>query len=89
MAATKDKIMCWLVLLLFATVYKVCLPDSVQAVATSGTESKIVERVSRRQNNDVYFFGNSSSMRCDNRNVYLVSEDQCVKDQELFESNNF
>jgi hypothetical protein len=57
----------------------------VQAVAASGTESGIVERVSRRQNGDIYFFSNGSHMRCDDKNVYLVSEDQCVKDQELFE----
>ena len=86
MVAAIDQRKYWLMLLLF--VYKVCLPDSVQAVATNGTESGIVERVSRRQNDDFYFFRNGSNMRCDNKNLYLVSECQCVKDQELFKGNN-
>ena len=41
----------WLVLLLF--VYMVYLFDLVQTVA-SDTELGIVERVGRRQNNDIY-----------------------------------
>ncbi len=88
MAASKDQRKRWLILLLF--IYKVCLPDSVQAVATSGTESGIVERVSRRQNGDIYFLINSSMhMSCDNENTsYLIGEDKCVKEQELFKGNN-
>ena len=81
MAAVKEQRKCWLMLLLF--VYKVCLSDLVQAVA-SDTESGIVERISRRQNNDIYFFINGTVTNCGDKNTYLVSEDQCVKDQELF-----
>ena len=84
MVAAKDQRKCWLMLWLF--VYKVCLPTSVQAVTANGTESKIVERVNRRQNKDVYFFSNSSSKTCE-KNTYLISEEQCVKDQELFRGN--
>ena len=84
MGSAKDQRKCWLMLWLF--VYKVCLPTSVQAVAASGNESRIVERVSRRQNKDVYFISNNSSETCD-KNTYLLSEKQCVKDQELFRGN--
>ena len=69
-------------LLLF--VYKVCLPDSAQVVAVSGNESRIVERVSRRLTIDIYhYINNSMHMNCQN-NTYLINEDQCVQDQELF-----
>jgi NAD-dependent dihydropyrimidine dehydrogenase PreA subunit len=84
MAAATDQRKCWLMLLLF--VYKVCLPDLAQAVATSGNESGIVERVNRRQTTDIYFI-NSSSMSCEDKNTYLINEDQCVNDQELFLGN--
>jgi hypothetical protein len=63
----------------------------VQAVAASGTESGIVERVFRRQEGDIYFFINSSMhiMSCGNENTsYLIGEDRCVKDQELLKGNN-
>jgi hypothetical protein len=86
MAAANDQRKCWLMLLLF--VYEVWLPDSLQAVAASGTESEIVERVSRRQSNDIYFFVNSTTgTNCGDKNTYLISEDQCVQDQELFKGN--
>ena len=82
MASAKEQRQCWLMLLLF--VYKVCLPDSVQVVAVSGSESRIVERVNRRLTSDIYHYINSlTHMNCQ-ENTYLISEDQCVKDQELF-----
>ena len=88
MAAAKDQRKCWLMLLMF--VYKVCSPDSAQAVATSGTESRIVERVSRRLTNDFYFFiNNTNGTNCGDENTYLISEQHCVKDQELFKGNSF
>ena len=83
MASAKEQRQCWLMLLLF--IYKVCLPDSAQVVAASGKESRMVERVSRRLTTDFYHYINSSThMSCDDKNTYLISEDQCVKDQELF-----
>ena len=85
MAAAKDQRKCWLMLLLF--VYKVCLPNSVQVFAVSGNESGIVERVSRRQNGDIYFLINNSSINCKDK-TYLISKDQCVMDQELFKGND-
>ena len=63
---------------------------SAQAVAMSGTESRIVERVSRRQYTDIYYFINSTTaFNCGDKNIYLISEDQCLQDQELFKGNNF
>ena len=61
---------------------------SMHAVVNNG-ESWIVERVSRRQNNDIYFFLNSSTFgtNCGDKNTYLISEGQRVKDQELFKGN--
>ena len=83
MAAAKNRRKCLFILLL-CFVYEMYLCDSVQAVASDG-ESGIVERVTRRQYGDVYSFNNStSSMRCDNESTYLISEDQCVNDRELF-----
>ena len=88
MAVDKDQRKCCLVLLLFVYNIVVCLPDSVQA-AESDTESGIVERVSRRQFRDVYFFINSSTIgtNCGDKNTYLISEERCVKDEELFGGN--
>ena len=75
--------------MLLLLIYEVCLPTSVQVVATSGSESRIVERVSRRLTADIYFFINSTTgINCGDRNTYLISEDQCVQDQELFGSND-
>ena len=88
MGSAKDQRKCWLMLWLF--VYKVCLPTSVQAVAASGNESRIVERVNRRQTADIYFFINStksSGINCGDKNTYLISEDQCVQEQELYRGN--
>ena len=88
MALAKEQRQCWLILLLF--VYKVCLPDSAQVVAASGNESRIVERVSRRLTTDIYFFISSTTgINCGDKNTYLISEDQCVKDQELFRGKSF
>ena len=58
---------------------------SVQAVE-SDTESRIVEWVARRQFRDVYFFINSSTTgtNCGDKNTYLISEERCVTDEELF-----
>ena len=78
MAAVEDQRKCWLMLLLYF-VYKVCLTDSVQA-----DESGIVERVSRRQTTDVYFFINSTNnSNCADKDTYLINECTCVNDQEL------
>ena len=86
MASAKDQRKCWLMLWLF--IYKVCLPTSVQVVAASGNESRIVERVNRRQTADIYFFINSTTgINCGDKDTYLISEDQCVKDQELYRGN--
>ena len=68
--SAKDQRKCWLMLLLI--VCKVCLPISVQVVALSGNESRIVERVSRKLNKDniIYFFSNGSNINCGDKNTY-------------------
>ena len=57
--------------------------------ALSGAE--IPEWVQRRQSSDFYNFFNSiesSHVTCGTeRSTYLVNENQCVKDQELFDGN--
>ena len=74
----------WKCIVLFLLVLEVCM--SVRG-AMSDTESGILEWINRRQTSpDIYRFINSSSDHgnCDNENsTYLISENQCVKDQEL------
>ena len=83
MAAAKDRRKCLFILLL-CFVYEVLLSDLVQAVQSNG-ESGIVERVTRRPITDIFFFYNSmKTMSCGNENTYLISEELCVSDQELF-----
>ena len=83
MAVAKDRRKCSFILLL-CFVYEVYLSDLVQAVESDG-ESGIVERVIRRHITDVFFFYDSmKSMNCGNENTYLISEEICVSDQELF-----
>ena len=79
-----DQRKCRFILLLF--VYEMCL---LVHTAVSDTESGIVERVSRQQERDIYYFINSSTTgtTCGSENTYLISENQCVKDQELFTGN--
>ena len=52
---------------------------STRAAAASGTESRIVERVSRRQNNDIHYNiiinNTSTGMNCGDKDTYLISED--------------
>ena len=74
----------WKYIVLFLFVLEVCMS---QCAAVSDTEPGILEWINRRQiSPDVYRFINSSSDHdnCDNENsTYLISENQCVKDQEL------
>ena len=80
MVVVKDQPKCRLTMLLF--VYEVCLSVNV---VVSDTECGIVERINRRLTYDIYYFINSSSITCDSDgNTYLISENQCVKDQELY-----
>ena len=82
MAAAKDRRKCLFILLL-CFVYEVLLSDLVQAVESDG-ESRI-ESVTRRHITDVLFFYNSmKTMTCGDENTYLISEEICVNDQELF-----
>ena len=63
-------------------VFEVC---KLASVVVSNTEIGILEWIVRRQSSDVFHFINSSGsfISC-YENTYLISEDQCVKDQELF-----
>ena len=58
------------------------------------SNNKIVERISRRQTGDLYYFINHSShVACHDHNrsqsTYLISENVCVKDQELLSGKLF
>ena len=70
--------------MLLLLVLEVCMSE---CAAMSDTESGILEWINRRQiSPDIYRFSNSSghAINCDNENsTYLISENQCVKDQEL------
>ena len=74
----------WRLVLQLLYVFEVCI--SVYAVVSSSdTESEIVELVRRRQKGDFYHFINSTTDNCGNENsTYLISENQCLKDEELF-----
>ena len=56
---------------------------SVHAVV-SDTESEIVEWISRRQSSDIYYFINSSTNHGNKNTTYLINENRCVMNQELF-----
>ena len=75
-----------MILVITFFVFEVCM--SVHGVV-SDTESEIVEGVTRQQSSDLYYFINSSSTgdSCGYENTYLISENQCVKDKELFRGN--
>ena len=78
----------WRFTLLFMVV-EVCVAIASYA-AVSNTESGILQWIQRRQNNDLYHFINGTSYTvCNNesRTTYLISENQCVKDQGLFNGN--
>ena len=47
-------------------------------------EAEVTEWIQRCVNNDFYAFINSSHHNCGDKNTYLVYEEQCVSDQELF-----
>ena len=72
--------------ILLLVVLKVCTSDSVCAVVSNKRE--IVERIARRQNSDLYYFINSngSHLACSNgsQTTYVINENQCVNEQELF-----
>ena len=78
----------WKCIVLFLFVLEVCMSE---CAAMSDTESGILEWINRRQiSPDIYIYSfiNSSSsdhgINCDNENsTYLISDNQCVKDQEL------
>ena len=53
------------------------------------SEAEVTEWVQRRTYSDVYAFINSSHQNCGDKNTYLVHEEQCVNDQELYTGINF
>ena len=65
-------------------VLEVCV---VSCAAVSNTESGILQWIQRRPRNDIYYFINDTGYTVCNedfQNTYLISDNQCVKDQELF-----
>ena len=54
------------------------------------SEAEVVYWVQRRQSHDVYSFNNNSSSHINcptTNNTYLVDENECVTEQELFKGN--
>ena len=71
------------------------LVHMVLCAAMNNIESQILKCISQRRNRDIiYFLTNSNStgstyslisVTCDKfKNTYLITEDQCVKEKELF-----
>ena len=56
--------------------------------AVNNTESGILQWIQRKLTNDFYHFINDTSSHSvcsmDSQNTFLISEKQCVKDQDLF-----
>ena len=78
----------WRFVLQLLFVIEVCIISVCAAV--NDTQSEIVEWVRRRPSSDIYKFINSSSTgdNCGNESItYLISENKCVKNQELFRGN--
>ena len=71
---------------LLLLVIEVCMP--VHAVVST-RNTNILEWIDQRHSNDFYnFVNNSSSIYCGpDGNTYLISENQCITDQELFKGN--
>ena len=74
----------WRFVLLF--ILEVCVASSESCAAVNNTESGILQWIQRRPSSDFYHFINSTITHsaCGEENTYLISENQCVKDQELF-----
>ena len=72
----------WRFVLLF--ILEVC---TASCVAVNNTESGILQWIQRRHSSDFYHFTNSATTHSacgEEKNTYLISENQCVNDQELF-----
>ena len=77
----------WRFVLLFILEVIICVAS---CVAVNNTESEILQWIQRRHSSDFYNFINSTTTHsaCDEeKSTYLISENQCVKDQKLFSGN--
>lgn len=89
MAAVDESKRKWRYALLLLII-ELCIP-LYAVVSARNTNILYVERVGRRQSNDFYYFTNSSSnsMYCGpDGSIYLISDKQCVTDQELLTRGN-
>ena len=75
----------WRFVLQLLFVIEVCIISVCAAV--NDTQSEIVEWVSRRPSSDIYKFINSSSTGDNCGITFLISENKCMKDAELFRGN--
>ena len=65
-------------------ILEVCVTS---CAAINNAESGILQWIQRRHSNDFYNFINSTTTHSacgEEKNTYLISENQCVKIQELF-----
>ena len=51
------------------------------------SEGNIPVQVNRRLDGDIYWYSNNIFEVCQDNLTYLVSEDRCVNDEELFKGN--
>ena len=51
------------------------------------SEMSLPVRVSRRLSGDIYWYSSDDFESCHDNPTYLISEDRCVNDQELFNGN--
>ena len=90
MAAVDESERKWRYALLLLVI-ELCIP-LYAVVSARNTDILYVEQVSRRHSNDIYYFTNSSNsiiMHCGpDGSIYLISDKQCVTDQELLTRGN-
>ena len=62
-------------------ILEVCVAS---CAAVNNTESRILQWIQSRHSSDIYHFTTTHSVCGEEKNTYLISENQCVKDEELF-----
>ena len=66
---------------------RVIILVSIASNLMLASETNIPVRVSRRLTGDIYQYFNFPHQVCQDNLTYLVSEDRCVNDEELFNGN--
>ena len=60
---------------------------SIASNLVLASETNVPVEVNRRSDGDIYRYLNSSHEVCHDNLTYLVSEDRCVNDEELYNGN--